>query len=708
VWLKKIFDKIETIQAVVSVRNGFVTITPIIMAGVMSLVLMNLPIAPYQTFLQSGFGAIVMRFLTVIYSATFDKLAVYLSIAISMHYIKNKHNKDMPLTAPITALICFFILNNFNLTSDYLGIRGVFTAIVVALLSSKILMVVFSAVNKRQHNLFESGDMMFNRSVALIVPIAVTVLFFALINVIVVGQAGVDSFMDLMGELANAIFAHLEPSFASAFVMVFSIDFLWCFGIHGSNLLAPALQRVFNESGFAMLTAQPEILTRQFMEVFVLIGGCGASISLLIAVWCFSKRKSMRRVAWYTAIPMLFNVNELMVFGLPVVFNITLVIPFIIVPLVLLVISYAAIALGIVPPAVYDVNWTTPVIVSGFLATGSLKGSLLQLFNIAVGVAVYRPFVIKYDKHLESASIGIYDKLVKILQNAEESVTPVVLTELEGRLGVTARNISNDLRSAMTNNQIMMYYQPQYNNNGEYTGAEALLRWKHPVYGMIYPPLVIKLAAENGFLDDLEEYVLNSAVDGAKRIFEETGIRREIGINVSATTIRSDRFLKLVQNMITKGAIKPGDVCIEITEQTALLSDTGTEVFDRLKFIKSMGCSLAIDDFSMGHTSIKYLQDNQFDVVKLDGAIVKSMQMNERNFDIVKSIMGLSDALGFEVIAEYVENETQVDMLSKVGCHRYQGWLFSPAIPMDELIEKLKDEFDNGFDVGKAGEVTVL
>jgi lactose/cellobiose-specific phosphotransferase system IIC component len=695
--IRQLFNKIENMKVFLSIRNGFVSVIPIIMAGVVTLVLMSLPLPAYQSFLQVGLGAKLYSLFNVVYMATFCKLAVYLTLSISMHYIKNTHNKDLPLAAPITSLICFFILNNFNLSNEYLGVKGVFMSIVVSLISSQMLVYIFKLVKSKRKNCFDSGDLMFNRSVALIIPVFVTVLIFSIVNVIVVGTFGVDSFMDLIDSFANAVFMNMGRSFASALLLVICVDLMWCFGIHGSNVLETAIEKIFdpaileNRLALAQGKIPTEIFTKQFFDVFVLIGGCGATISLLIAILCFGKGKSMRRVSWFSLVPMLFNVNELMIFGLPVIFNITLLIPFVIVPILLFLISFAATVTGIVPVTINNVSWTTPVIISGYLATNSLRGSLLQIFNIVVGVAVYKPFVRAYDRCLEENSLKLYNNLVDVLKHSEESVTPVVLTELEGRLGVTARDISSDLRYALANKELMLYYQPQYDNNREYTGAEALLRWKHPLYGMIYPPLIIQLAMENDFLADLEEYVVLTAIAGGKHIYKETGVKKEIGINVSAATIRSERFYDLAKKLIDEGIINKGDVCIEITEQIALISNNAYDILDRLKDIKQLGYSLAIDDFSMGHTSLKYLQDNQFDVVKLDGAIVKSMQMSENNFDIVKSIMGLSDALGFDVIAEYVENESQMKLLYKIGCCRYQGWLFSPAISCDELIDRLKD-----------------
>ena len=204
---------------------------------------------------------------------------------------------------------------------------------------------------------------------------------------------------------------------------------------------------------------------------------------------------------------------------------------------------------------------------------------------------------------------------------------------------------------------------------------------------MMYPPLVIQLARESDMLIELEEYVLKRAVSDAVVIRSKTGFANEISVNISAATILTDHYQQLLKSLVDNGKVCKDEICLEITEQTAM--HTGKNMTDCLMSVKALGYRLAIDYFSMGHTSISYLQENQFDVVKLDGSLVKDMMTNPRSYDIVKTIADLSHTLGVSVIAEYVEREEQVRMLEKVGCVHYQGYLFSKAIARDSWIDML-------------------
>lgn len=125
-------------------------------------------------------------------------------------------------------------------------------------------------------------------------------------------------------------------------------------------------------------------------------------------------------------------------------------------------------------------------------------------------------------------------------------------------------------------------------------------------------------------------------------------------------------------------------MCIEITEQMAIKSDSEFE--KALNQVKNLGFMIAIDDFSMGSTSIKYLQKNQFDIVKLDGSIVKEMMTNERSREIISSIVYLAKSLNFKVLAEYVETEEQMQALKEIGCDYYQGYHFSKAVTSQEFF----------------------
>ncbi|MFQ8600501.1 MAG: PTS transporter subunit EIIC [Oscillospiraceae bacterium] len=139
--------------------------------------------------------------------------------------------------------------------------------------------------------------------------------------------------------------------------------------------------------------APTEIFTKTFFDTFVLMGGCGSALCLLIAILVTSKRRNVKKLAKISLAPMLFNINELLLFGLPVIFNPMLLIPFILTPILLTLTSCFAVATGLVGCTVQSVHWTTPVLLSGYAATGSVAGSVLQLINLAVGILTYLPFV---------------------------------------------------------------------------------------------------------------------------------------------------------------------------------------------------------------------------------------------------------------------------------------------------------------------------
>ncbi|MBQ5418187.1 MAG: EAL domain-containing protein [Oscillospiraceae bacterium] len=229
-----------------------------------------------------------------------------------------------------------------------------------------------------------------------------------------------------------------------------------------------------------------------------------------------------------------------------------------------------------------------------------------------------------------------------------------------------------------------MKYQPQFDNTGHCIGAESLLRWNHTRYGIIYPPLVIHLAKESGALYELETYIIERSVSDSASFRECFGDKFKLSVNVTVTTLYDKRFIDFVKELAEKYHLKPGNVCIEITEETELV--TSEETGELIRQVRSFGYTFALDDFSMGHTSLQYLQHNQFDLVKLDGNLVRSVLSNDRTKEIINSIVYLSRSLDFKVLAEFVETTEQKEALEQIGCLLYQGYLFSPAIDKDSLI----------------------
>lgn len=694
--VESFFEKLENRYSVYAVRDGLTAVIPVIMIGAATLVFKYFPLAAYQDFIEGFLGGWFIKFLELIYGATFGMLSIYLTFAISKAYVGRFSNRRDLRAVPFTSLICFLVLNYSGDFIKACGVDGVFVSIVSALLSAKILVELEKHKRKKNHRYINGIDINFSNAISMIVPSLITVSAFAVFNVAAMKIFRVSGMVDLFVKTINSAFLPLGRSFLSAFLLTIVSSVLWFFGVHGGDVIEPIMKQVFEPAlqtnmEFAAAGGLPsEIFTRQFIGVFVLMGGCGTAVCLLLAILLFSRRRSAKQLSKLAALPIIFNINEILIFGLPVILNPVMLIPFIAVPAVSFLTTYAAMKTGIVPVVISQVNWTAPVLLSGYMATGSIAGSLLQLFNIALGTLIYRPFVLRYDKKFSVSAHKDYNCLIDILKRSEELLVPVVLTEMNGNTGTIARELVADLKYALHKNDITLYYQPQFNNNFECIGAEALLRWKHPFYGWVYPPLVIRLAAEGGFAEELEEYVVMRAIDESIALRRDAGMTGEIGINVSARLIHSDSYFECVKKISELGKFKKGEVCLEITEQTALLSDAFT--MDRLKDIKDLGYRLAIDDFSMGYTSVKYFQDTQFDIVKLDGSLIRGLKTYAQNRDIIESITSLSDKLGLEVIAEFVENEEQVKVLEEAGCFRYQGALYGYAMPYDEFAKKLMEE----------------
>lgn len=282
------------------------------------------------------------------------------------------------------------------------------------------------------------------------------------------------------------------------------------------------------------------------------------------------------------------------------------------------------------------------------------------------------------------------NNLIAVLQKSEQEKRPVELLELRNETGVMAKMLSEELRYNMYHGLPTMYYQPQYNKEGSCIGVEALLRWIHPTYGMIYPPLVIKLAEESGKLLELEEKIFHAVIRDSKQLLDILSPDAKISINVTGETIQLDEFSDFLEQMQKTYPEYCSHIMIEITEQAAIRLDE--ELTAKLTKIRKMGYGLAIDDFSMGNTSIKYLQTNIFNTIKLDGSISRSVLDNERSYGIVASITKLASDLDINVIAEFVENEKQRDILAEAECEWYQGELYGLALPLDKLEEHVSQK----------------
>ena len=690
--LISLFRRWEQTTPVRTIRGGLVNLIPILIIGAFSLILKTFPVTAYQNAVASVAGGFFLELFDLIYSATFGVLSLYMTMFISRAYMQLKADPDAPIGGSMAAaLLSFFILAGAYLPdfgTDSMGPKSMFLAILTGLGASRLYLTFFRLSRLKGRLLYTPGaDLEFNRALSTLFPIAMTALIFGLLGALVIRLFDVDSFRMLLIHAFNWLFSRIGRGFFKGFFFVFLSSLLWFFGIHGSDTLEDVMQTHFvpglaeNQAAAAAGTAPAAVLTKEFFDCFVLMGGCGAAICLLIAILIFSRSRARRGLGLTAAFPMIFNINELMVFGLPIIYNPTMLIPFLAVPLVCYSVAYFAVSLGLVPMITSEVAWTTPILLGGFRATGSVAGSILQLVNVILGVLIYFPFVRMLDKQSESTARHNFDAFMDYFRANEQEFSSLRLVDMDDVYGHFAKSLCAELRHGLEKG-IVLAYQPQYHYDGHCVGVESLLRWHHPVYGMLYPPLVVKLAEEGGFLAALEEAVLVKALEDRPDVLRRFGRNAKLSVNVTGTTVVTPRFMQFCRQQNAKTPFRGLNLCLEVTEQAAL--SFNDETLEALRSLRDMGLLLAIDDFSMGQTSLNYLKDNLFSLIKLDGSLVKGLFTHKNCREIISSITQLADTLNLKVLAEYVETEEDRAVLHEIGCDLYQGWLYSPAVFLTE------------------------
>ena len=250
--------------------------------------------------------------------------------------------------------------------------------------------------------------------------------------------------------------------------------------------------------------------------------------------------------------------------------------------------------------------------------------------------------------------------------------------------------IRDEIRGAIENDQLVLHYQPIYDlTSGALLGTEALVRWQHPVRGLLYPGDFIPVAEESGLIVALGSWVIERAMRQAKDWGFGTARQAKMWINVSALQLERIQIVDEITERLSQFAIPSRAIGIEITE-TALI-DAQPEIDTRLRILRDLGYSIAIDDFGTGYSSLLYLRRYSADTLKIDRAFVSGLGVSRDDTAIVSSLRGLAAMLELQVVAEGVETQDQLQALRAMGCESASGYLL--ARPADaSVITQLLDE----------------
>jgi EAL domain-containing protein (putative c-di-GMP-specific phosphodiesterase class I) len=235
--------------------------------------------------------------------------------------------------------------------------------------------------------------------------------------------------------------------------------------------------------------------------------------------------------------------------------------------------------------------------------------------------------------------------------------------------------------------------------------VEALIRWRHPEFGLIPPDRFIPIAENNGLILPIGEWALRTACAQTRR-WQDEGLRAiPVAVNVSAVQFRQDNFLALIRRALQETGLSPEYLELEITESLLLSNEDLT--LSVLHELKEMGVGLSIDDFGTGYSCLSYLRQYPIDKLKIDKSFIRDCVMNCDGAAITASIINMAHSLRLKVIAEGVENEAQISFLRHHRCGEIQGYYFSKPISADETASILLREDGRG-DIGDAGTVDKL
>ncbi len=250
---------------------------------------------------------------------------------------------------------------------------------------------------------------------------------------------------------------------------------------------------------------------------------------------------------------------------------------------------------------------------------------------------------------------------------------------------VSARqDLENDLHAALAEHQFSLHYQPQVTGERHLNGAEALLRWRHPVKGFIPPTDFIALAETSGLIIPIGKWVLETA---CLQLAEwATQVGREhltISVNVSSRQFHQDDFVATVLDVIERTGARTHRLKLELTE--SLLATDVESLIDKMNALKAVGVGFSLDDFGTGYSSLSYLKRLPLDQLKIDQSFVRDILIDPNDAAIAKMVIVLAESLGLAVIAEGVETQAQRVVLAEQGCDTYQGYLFSRPLPIKEF-----------------------
>ncbi|WP_305425689.1 EAL domain-containing protein [Photobacterium leiognathi] len=500
----------------------------------------------------------------------------------------------------------------------------------------------------------------------------------------------------------------LDPtSFVDGFIYELLRGLFWSVGINGHNVLHMYKAELYditvmNISAWHNFGLELNIISTNFYDFFTGIGGSGNLLSLVICMLLFAKSDGYKVLAKASLILCIFNVNEPVLYGVPVIFNPIMIIPFLVAPAIGFVVAYGAMYFGIVPPLSDIQSWLMPPILSGYMATGgAISGAVLQIVIIAIGVAVYYPFFKVMDKR--NLGIGVSDVFSNRLFTSDEIEVKTRLTSFIPSLHQNLK-AQKEIERLQAEGEFLLYFQPQVDvKTNKVISFETLIRYQNNE-GKILPPTFLAAFRQLGLMPDLDFWVFDKALRAGER-FSQENKHVKLSINISPDTVLSKNFVSKIKAHIEESTLSFSQIEIEITEE--LLVQNEVDVARVIDQLHDLGIAVALDDFGTGYSSLAYLSRFDFDKVKIDRTLVLNLD-TQRGRDLFSLAVQLGKISNAEIVVEGVEELKEVEFVSSVGVRYIQGYYYyRPLSQQDIFAQNLLKDFGSEQDESDNSQATV-
>lgn len=409
--LMPIAGKVAQQRHLGAIRDAYISFMPFIIVGSILLVISSFPSIAYKEFMVSIFGPNWGTSIEIPFSVIFSGMSLF--IAFMVAYRLAERYKIDRISSGVLSLSAFLVLTPFAqvegmgtvIPTDWLGSRGLFVAMIGALIWTEIFRWFIE--NKITIKMPDGVPPAVEKSFAALIP-ATVVLCIALGIRLAFATTSYETLHQFIYEVLATPVRSFGTSYFGALLTSITITLLWSVGINSGSMVNGIMRPIWAENQQDNLSAvsqgltPPHIVTEQFFDL-IWMGGAGATLSLIIAVLIFARSQHIKKVGKLAAGSSIFNINEPVLFGLPIIMNPIMLIPFNLVPLVLVTTQYLAMSIGLVSTTTGAfIPWTLPAVFSGFIVTANISGALIQLFNLFIGAMIYLPFLRILDKQYQA------------------------------------------------------------------------------------------------------------------------------------------------------------------------------------------------------------------------------------------------------------------------------------------------------------------